>query len=419
MTSDWYDPDHFPELREAPPWVMQEMIEAEPALAERIVAGGDGADPAALALLARGEGPLAVVGCGTSEHGSLGVAEMLREAGVAAVSRGAFEAYCEPQRGGAVIGVSHEGGTWATVQALQAARAAGSATGLITARPESESTRHADAVLATPFVDRSWCHTVGYLSPLCAGLALAGAASGAPADAAAAGRTVAAGLESRAAAATAAQNLHGCAQLLIVGGGADRTSARELVLKIEEACHLPTAMRDLETLLHGHLPATGPDTGVVLVLCDRRAQDTAHRPRAGGAAGMCADRHPLRRDHHRPRPGRPGARRRRARPGRRRPARGRRGTARGRGPAAAPDARARPRPRHESRPDPARAGAVSRGGQDRRGELVGRQATSGGFRRLQPVALVRPQSRRYAWYRRSLRPSTARVSHAVDTTNVA
>ncbi len=287
MTSDWYDPDHFPELREAPPWVMQEMIEAEPALAERIVAGGDGADPAALALLARGEGPLAIVGCGTSEHGSLGVAEMLREAGVAAVSRGAFEAYCEPQRGGAVIGVSHEGGTWATVQALQAARAAGSATGLITARPESESTRHADAVLATPFVDRSWCHTVGYLSPLCAGLALAGAASGAPADAGAAGRTVAAGLESRAAAAAAAKHLHGCSQLLIVGGGADRTSARELVLKIEEACHLPTAMRDLETLLHGHLPATGPETGVVLVLCDRRAS-ARRTARARVALQACA-----------------------------------------------------------------------------------------------------------------------------------
>ena len=276
MTEDWYDPEHFPELRQARPWVMQDMIESEPALAERIVSAADpAADPAALALLARGDGPLTVVGCGTSEHGSLGVAEMLSEAGIDAVSRDAFEAYCEPQRGGAVIGVSHEGGTWATVQALQAARAAGSATGLITARPESESTRHADAVLATPAVDRSWCHTVGYLSPLCAGLALAGAASGAPADAAAVGRTVAAGLASWDAAVSAAKSLHGCAQLLIVGGGADRTSARELTLKIEEACHLPTAMRSLETFLHGHLPATGPDTGVVLVLCDRRA--TARR----------------------------------------------------------------------------------------------------------------------------------------------
>jgi glutamine---fructose-6-phosphate transaminase (isomerizing) len=282
VTDDWYDPDVFPELRAAPPWVMQEMIEAEPELVERIVAAAaPGGDPAAVALLCRTDGPLTVVGCGTSEHGSLGVAEILREAGVPAVSRQAFEASLEPQRGGAVIAVSHEGGTWATGRALRAARAAGSATGLITARPESESTRHADAVLATPLVDRSWCHTVGYISPLSAGLALSGAASGARADAGAAGALVAAGLESRDAARAAAQSLHACARLLIVGSGADRTSARELVLKIEEACHLPTAMRDTETLLHGHLPATGPDTGVVLVLCDRRGHESrADRARA-------------------------------------------------------------------------------------------------------------------------------------------
>jgi len=33
--------------------------------------------------------------------------------------------------------------------------------------------RHADAGLATPEVDRSWCHTIGYTSPITAGLALA------------------------------------------------------------------------------------------------------------------------------------------------------------------------------------------------------------------------------------------------------
>ena len=59
------------------------------------------------------------------------------------------------------------------------------------------------------------------------------------------------------------------------------------MLKIEEACHLPTAMRDLETLLHGHLPATGPDTGVVLVLCDRRARDR-RTARARVALQACA-----------------------------------------------------------------------------------------------------------------------------------
>ena len=171
---DWHT-DAFPELRAGPPWVMQEMIEAEPALVERIAAAsGPGGDPAALALLCRGDGPLAVVGCGTSEHGALGVAEMLREAGIAAISRQAFEASCEPQVGGAVIAVSHEGGTWATVRALRAARVNGSATGLITARPESESAAlsrsGACSVVAGRFVrwhqrGRLRCYKVGSSAP--------------------------------------------------------------------------------------------------------------------------------------------------------------------------------------------------------------------------------------------------------------
>ena len=59
----------------------------------------------------------------------------------------------------------------------------------------------------------------------------------------------------------------------MVASGADRIAARELTLKVEEACHLPSAMRDLETFLHGHIPATGPDTGLVLIMTDRRQAD--------------------------------------------------------------------------------------------------------------------------------------------------
>ena len=72
-----------------------------------------------------------------------------------------------------MLGISHEGGTWATIEALEAARRAGSGTALITARGESKATEQADAVLVTPMVDRSWCHTVGYTSPIAATLALA------------------------------------------------------------------------------------------------------------------------------------------------------------------------------------------------------------------------------------------------------
>ena len=47
------------------------------------------------------------------------------------------------------------------------------------------------------------------------------------------------------------------AHLLVVASGVDRVTARELTLKVEEAAYVPSAMRDLETFLHGHLPATG------------------------------------------------------------------------------------------------------------------------------------------------------------------
>ena len=54
---------------------------------------------------------------------------------------------------------------------------------------------------------------------------------------------------------------------------ADRPAGRELVLKLEEASWLPSAFRDLETFLHGHLPSIGASTGLVLILTDPAARD--------------------------------------------------------------------------------------------------------------------------------------------------
>jgi glucosamine--fructose-6-phosphate aminotransferase (isomerizing) len=49
---------------------------------------------------------------------------------------------------------------------------------------------------------------------------------------------------------------------------------------------VPSAMRDLETFLHGHLPATGEDTGLVLILTDRerRAERVKRATQAVAAA---------------------------------------------------------------------------------------------------------------------------------------
>jgi fructoselysine-6-P-deglycase FrlB-like protein len=229
-----------------------------------------------------------VTGCGTSEHAAQGAAEVLREAWRAAGLAGpgpaaaqAFELALDPPRGGLVIGVSHEGGTAATIAALDAAMAGGARTALITASAGAPAAATADVLLATVEMDRSWCHTVGYVSPMVAAIVAADLLAGRTPDGAALGRRLRDGIDSAHATgphgarpdAAIATRLAGAANLLVVASGVDRVAARELVLKIEEAAWLPSAMRDLETFLHGHLPATGPDTALVLILTEPAARE--------------------------------------------------------------------------------------------------------------------------------------------------
>jgi glucosamine--fructose-6-phosphate aminotransferase (isomerizing) len=139
----------------------------------------------------------------------------------------------------------------------------------VTARPE-RAPAHALA-LATPLRDRSWCHTVGYVSPLLALHAVACHLRGAPPDAAAARAVLEAGLARREALAAAAAPLHGCPRLLVVAGGVDEVTARELALKVEEGVHVPTTPLGLEKVLHGHLPGCDERTGLVVLRLDPRA----------------------------------------------------------------------------------------------------------------------------------------------------
>src|SRR3954454_9604227 len=141
----------MPELRDGRPWAMEEMILAEPALVAPILAS-PGAVEAAESI--REGGPVVLVGCGTSEHAAMAGAALL-----GARSRDAFEASLDPQEGGVCIGISHEAGTAATLAAMRATNARSI---LITARPEKDT--GADLTIATPLVDTSWCHTVGYVS---------------------------------------------------------------------------------------------------------------------------------------------------------------------------------------------------------------------------------------------------------------
>ena len=269
----------MPAWRDGPPYAMTEMIAAEPALAERVVRRL-ASDPAlrqvtdALRDAAAHGQPIIATGCGTSEHAAMGIASLLadalRAAGLPAgrmATAQAFELAERPPAGGVVLGVSHEGGTWATNLALEAARAAGARTALVTVGAGSPGAALADFLLLTGEQDQSWCHTVGYLSPLVAGAAVAAMLRGEALDPVVLRALLDAADHAPAVDASAAA-LAGCERLLAVGSGADHGSARELALKVEEGAHLPATAHQLETLRHGHLAAADASTGLVLVLTD-------------------------------------------------------------------------------------------------------------------------------------------------------
>lgn len=289
----------MPAVRTGPPWAMTDMIAAEPALAPRIV-GRLVADGSAAALADTLEqagltlDPVVVTGCGTSEHAAMGVARILVDAWRSADLGDAvgeprcvqaFELALDAPTDGLVIGISHEGGTGATIAALEAAREAGGSTALITASAGSPAAAVADHVLETLELDASWCHTVGYVSPLVAACAVAAILTGRDPEAVgeAAAARLAAGIEAAERAADPiAVALAGCTGLTVLGSGADIPAARELALKVEEGTWLPATARELETFLHGHLAATDATTGLVLILADPASREARVR-RATGA----------------------------------------------------------------------------------------------------------------------------------------
>jgi glucosamine 6-phosphate synthetase-like amidotransferase/phosphosugar isomerase protein len=298
----------MPSLRDGPPWHMTEMIEAEPALAVRILdrleADGSAAKLAALVREFSDAGrPIITVGCGTSEHGAQAVAEILRGAvnmvggwtgaGEAArpVSVQAFEAMEDLEFGShhaLVIAVSHEGATWATMWAADQARINGAKTALITVSDRSPWARAFDVVLQTHELDQSWCHTVGYVSPIVAACAvekeLWRSRPGEPvelADSASFQPYLATGLAPGvvAAAERVAGHLAACDRIVTIATGVDRIAARELTLKIEEGAHIATAFRDVETLLHGHLAGMDERTGLVAIATDSLHSGANHAKR--------------------------------------------------------------------------------------------------------------------------------------------
>jgi fructoselysine-6-P-deglycase FrlB-like protein len=294
---DPWAPSSMPPFRSRPPYVMSEMIAAEPAVAERLVRRL-AKDPTLDALASEIRSaldagrPIVTTGCGTSEHAAMAIARLVFEsfdlpAGREVRSVQALDAVRRPIGDGLLIAVSHEGGTHVTNEAISAAQAAGATTALITVGPGSPGAALAGHVILTEEQDQSWCHTIGYLAPLVVGVALAAKLRRSRLDAAAIRALLDVSEDAHGPAEIAAA-MAGTDRLIVAGAGHDAITARELALKVSEGARQPATALELETVLHGHLAAVTRWTGIVVVLTDGSPEILARAHRLLAAAKALA-----------------------------------------------------------------------------------------------------------------------------------
>jgi glucosamine--fructose-6-phosphate aminotransferase (isomerizing) len=197
------------------------------------------------------EGRVLYTGCGTSFHAA--------QTGGAALQ--ALELVLAPeQEADLLVALSHEGGTPLT---MEAARAFDGPVWLVTAKPDSPLGELADeVVVATPEVERSWCHTASYTCAVATLAALRGDdVSGLP-DA------VEQALERR-------EPLGAHERYLIAGAGRDWPTAQEAALKLREGAFVAAEAYETEQLLHGYLAAVDESVRAFVLEGEGRAAERA------------------------------------------------------------------------------------------------------------------------------------------------
>ena len=171
-------------------------------------------------------------GCGTSFHAALAC-------GPAAQALDVVQGLAPEAN--ALVALSHEGGTRLTLEAVDAFPGE---TWTITGAADGKIARTVDhVVVATPEIEKSYCHTASYTCAVAAGRALLGEDVG--------------GLPERVARELDAEPLAVSEheRFAVVGGGADRATVLEAVLKLREGVHVAAESHHTEQLLHGHLAA--------------------------------------------------------------------------------------------------------------------------------------------------------------------
>jgi glutamine---fructose-6-phosphate transaminase (isomerizing) len=203
------------------------------------------------------EGRVLHTGCGTSFHAAQtgGWAEQ------------ALELVLQPREADALVVVSHEGDTQLS---LEAARAFAGPVWLVTGKPDSPLGELADeVVVATPEVEKSWCHTASYTCAVATIAALHGEeVGGLPA-------LVERALEHR-------EPISSHERFLVAGAGRDWPTAQEAVLKLREGAYVAAEAHETEQLLHGHLAAVDESVRAFVLEGEGRAAERA----AGAAAAL-------------------------------------------------------------------------------------------------------------------------------------
>jgi glutamine---fructose-6-phosphate transaminase (isomerizing) len=197
------------------------------------------------------EGRAVAIGCGTSFHAAL----------TTGVGLQSLEWLLGRPESDLLVVVSHEGGTRVT---LEAARAFRGERWLVTGAPESPLALVCEEiVVATPEVEKSYCHTASYTSAVAALAALRGEDVSWLPDA----------VEKELSADALGASEH--KRWLVAGAGRDWPTALEAVLKLREGAFVAAEAHHTEQLLHGHLAAVDESVRCFVLEGEGRAAERA------------------------------------------------------------------------------------------------------------------------------------------------
>lgn len=198
-------------------------------------------------------GRVLLTGCGTSFHAALACGPAAQALEV--VLGNAPEA-------DVLVAVSHEGETLLTLEAVEGFSGE---TWAITGAPDSPIARAVDhVVVATPEIEKSYCHTVSYTCAVAAGRALLGEEIG----------DLPAAVERELAADPLVASGH--ERFVVAGAGSDTATVLEAVLKLREGVHVAAESYHTEQLLHGHLAAIDSSVRGFVLEGEGRAAERAH-----------------------------------------------------------------------------------------------------------------------------------------------